>query len=128
MKKDITSLIEDLSTKKISYINKASFFENSLMYKILHNQGIMTKEELLNIFDEGEIFEQKIKDINFEELKKVRNILINIFVPNNEAYIEYSNDFLNLINKFNENTNVYFNVIEENSIDKIFLNLTYQIN
>ena len=128
MKNKIDSYIKDLLKNEISYKDRESYLENSLIYKIIENQEMSSRENFLSDFDEeGELFEQIVEEINFENFHNVKTLLLNCISSNEEVLIDfYANGFLDDINKFNKESNIHFaNVIIE-GVDKIFFNLIYQ--
>ena len=71
MNDEIDSCIKNLLENVVSYKDRNSYLENSLMSKIRENQEMTSKEIFLSDFDEeGEIFEQIVEEINFEEFQK----------------------------------------------------------
>jgi hypothetical protein len=124
METKLDSCIKNLLENK----DRNSYLENSLMFKIMENQEITSKEIFLSDFDEeGELFEQIVEEINFENFHNVKTLLLNCISSNEEVLIDfYANGFLDDINKFNKESNIHFaNVIIE-GVDKIFFNLIYQ--
>lgn len=124
----LDSCIKNLLENVVSYKDRESYLENSLMYKIMENQEMSSKEIFLSDFDEeGEIFEQIVEEINFEELQNVKTLLLNCISNNEKELIDfYANGFLDDINKFNKETNIHFANVIIKDVDKIFFNLIYQ--
>lgn len=124
-KKELEILINNLPLKKVYYKDLKSFFENSIMYKIIKNENLISKEELTNILDGTEIFEFITKDIDYEQLKDIKNIIISIFAHNEEIIYNTFIDFFDTL-KFSENTSIHFLTVISENVDEIFLNLTCQ--
>ena len=81
MRNEFDSYIKDLLKNEISYKNRESYLENSLIYKIMENQEMCPKESFFSDFEEGEIFERIVEKINFEEFQNVKTLLFgNIFI------------------------------------------------
>lgn len=129
MRNELDSYIKDLLKNEISYKNRESYLENSLIYKIMENQEMCPKESFLSDFEEGEIFERIVEKINFEEFQNVKTLLLNCISENDKVLIDfYSNGFLDDLNKFNKESNIHLTNIIVKDIDKIFFNLIYQKN
>ena len=130
MKEELNTFSKNPLTKEISYKDRESYIKDSFMYKIMKNQEICSKEDFFSYFDEeGEIFEQIVEEINFENFQNVKTLLLNCISNNEEVLIDfYSNGFLDDINKFNKETNIHFANVIVKDVDKIFLNLIYQKN
>lgn len=130
MKNKLDSYIKGLLKNEISYKNRESYLENSLIYKIMENQEMCSKESFFSYFkEEGEIFEQIIEEINFEEFQNVKTLLLNCISSSEEELIDfYANGFLDDLNKFNKESNIHLANIIIKDIDKIFFNLVYQKN
>ena len=130
MRNEFDSYIKDLLKNEISYKNRESYLENSLIYKIMENQEMCSKESFFSYFEEeGEIFEQIVEEINFEEFQNVKTLLLNCISANDKVLIDfYANGFLDDLNKFNKESNIHLTNIIVKDIDKIFFNLIYQKN
>ena len=130
MKDELDTFFKNPLTKEISYKDRESYIKDSFMYKIMENQEMCSKEDFFSYFDEeGEIFEQIVEKINFENFKNVKTLLLNCISSNEKVLINfYSNGFLDDLNKFNKETNVHLSNIILNGVDKIFFNLIYQKN
>lgn len=130
MKNELDSYIKGLLKNKITYKNKNSYLENSLIYKIMENQEMCSKESFFSYFEEeGEIFEQIVEEINFEEFQNVKTLLLNCISANEEVLIDfYANGFLDNLNKFNKETSIHFSNVIVEGVDKMYLNLIYQKN
>lgn len=128
MNDEINSCIKNLLENVVSYKDRNSYLENSLLYKIMENQEMISKEIFLSDFDEeGEIFEQIVEEINFDDFQNVKTLLLNCISANEEVLIDfYANGFLDDLNKFNKESNIHLANIVVNGVDKIFLNLIYQ--
>lgn len=124
-KKELEILIDNLPSEKVFYKDLESFFENSIMYKIIKNENLIAKEELTSMLDGSEIFEFVTKDIDYEQLKDIKNVIISIFASNEEIIYNTFMDFFDTL-KFNENTSVHFFTVISKNVDEIFLNLTCQ--
>ena len=124
-KNELEILINNLPSERVSYKDLESFFENSIMYKIIKNENLIAKEELTNMLDGTEIFEFITKDIDYEQLKDIKNIIISIFAHNEEIIYNTFMYFFDTL-KFNENTSVHFLTVISENVDEIFLNLTCQ--
>lgn len=130
MKNELDSYIKGLLKNEISYKNRESYLENSLIYKIMESQEMCSKEIFFSDFDEeGEIFEQIVEEINFDEFQNVKTLLLNCISSSEEVLIDfYANGFLDDLNKFNKESNIHLANIIVKDIDKIFFNLIYQKN
>jgi hypothetical protein len=130
MNNEINSCIKNLLENVVSYKDRNSYLENSLIYKIMENQEITSKEIFLSNFDEeGEIFEQIVEEINFDDFQNVKTLILNCISSSEEVLIDfYANGFFNDLNKFNKESNIHFANIVIKDIDKIFFNLIYQKN
>lgn len=130
MNNEINSCIKNLLENVVSYKDRNSYLKNSLMFKLMENQEMTSKEIFLSNFDEeGEIFEQIVDEINFEKFQNVKTLLLTCISNSEEALIDfYANDFLNDLNKFNKESNIHLANIVIKDIDKIFFNLLYQKN
>ena len=128
MKDELDTFTKNPLTKEISYKDRQSYMNNSFMYKIMENQEMMSKEKFLSLFkEEGEIFEQIVEEINFENFHNVKTLLLNCISSNEEVLIDfYANGFFDDLNKFNEEANIYLANIIIKDIDKIYFNLVYQ--
>ena len=128
MKDELDTFTKNPLTKEISYKDRQSYMNNSFMYKIMENQEMMSKEEFLSLFKkEGEIFEQIVEEINFEEFQNIKTLLLNSISANEKVLIDsYANGFFDDLNKFNEEANIYLANIIIKDIDKIYFNLVYQ--
>ena len=85
----------------------------------MENQEMCSKEDFFSYFDEeGEIFEQIVEEINFENFQNVKTLLLNCISNNEEVLIDfYSNGFLDDLNKFNKETNeILFEVSKSDDI------------
>lgn len=130
MNDEIDSCIKNLLENVVSYKDRNSYLENSLMFKIRENQGMTSKEIFLSDFDEeGEIFEQILEEINFEEFQNIKTLLLNCISSSEEVLIDfYANGFLDNLNKFNKETSIHFSNVIVEGVDKMYLNLIYQKN
>ena len=130
MNDEIDSCIKNLLENVVSYKDRNSYLENSLMFKIRENQGMTSKEIFLSDFDEeGEIFEQILEEINFEEFQNIKTLLLNYISSSEEVLIDfYANGFLDNLNKFNKETSIHFSNVIVEGVDKMYLNLIYQKN
>ena len=128
MKDKLDTFSKNPLTKEISYKDRESYIKDSFMYKIIENQEMCSKEDFFSYFDEeGEIFEQIVEEINFENFQNVKTLLLNCISNNEEVLIDfYANGFLDDINRFNKETNIHFANVIIKDVDKIFLNLIYQ--
>lgn len=128
MKNKLDSCIKNLLENVVSYKNRNSYLANSLIYKIMESQEMCSKEIFLLDFDEeGEIFEQIVEEINFDDFQNVKTLLLNCISANEEVLIDfYANSFLDDLNKFNKESNIHLANIVVNGVNKIFLNLIYQ--
>ena len=128
MNDEIDSCIKNLLENVVSYKDRNSYLENSLMSKIRENQEMTSKEIFLSDFDEeGEIFEQIVEEINFEEFQNIKTLLLNSISANEKVLTDfYANGFFDDLNKFNEEANIYLANIIIKDIDKIYFNLVYQ--
>ena len=128
MKDELDTFTKNPLTKEISYKDRQSYMNNSFMYKIMENQEMMSKEEFLSLFKkEGEIFEQIVEEINFEEFQNIKTLLLNSISANEKVLTDfYANGFFDDLNKFNEEANIYLANIIIKDIDKIYFNLVYQ--
>lgn len=124
-KKELEILINNLPSEKVFYKDLESFFENSIMYKIIKNENLIAKEELTSMLDGSEIFEFVTKDVDYEQLKDIKNVIISIFASNEKIIYNTFMDFFDTLN-FNENTSVHFFTVISENVDEIFLNLTCQ--
>ena len=130
MNDEIDSCIKNLLENVVSYKDRNSYLENSLMSKIRENQEMTSKEIFLSDFDEeGEIFEQIVEEINFEEFQNIKTLLLNCISSSEEVLIDfYANGFLDNLNKFNKETSIHFSNVIVEGVDKMYLNLIYQKN
>jgi hypothetical protein len=82
----------------------------------------------LSLFkEEGEIFEQIVEEINFEEFQNIKTLLLNSISANEKVLTDfYANGFFDDLNKFNEEANIYLANIIIKDIDKIYFNLVYK--
>ena len=130
MNDEIDSCIKNLLENVVSYKDRNSYLENSLMSKIRENQEMTSKEIFLSDFDEeGEIFEQILEEINFEEFQNIKTLLLNYISSSEEVLIDfYANGFLDNLNKFNKETSIHFSNVIVEGVDKMYLNLIYQKN
>ena len=128
MKYELDTFTKNPLTKEISYKDRQSYMNNSFMYKIMENQEMMSKEKFLSLFkEEGEIFEQIVEEINFEEFQNIKTLLLNSISANEKVLTDfYANGFFDDLNKFNEEANIYLANIIIKDIDKIYFNLVYQ--
>ena len=128
MKDEFDTFAKNPLTKEISYKDRQSYMNNSFMYKIMENQEMMSKEKFLSLFkEEGEIFEQIVEEINFEEFQNIKTLLLNSISANEKVLTDfYANGFFDDLNKFNEEANIYLANIIIKDIDKIYFNLVYQ--
>ena len=128
MKDELDTFTKNPLTKEISYKDRQSYMNNSFMYKIMENQEMMSKEKILSLFkEEGEIFEQIVEEINFEEFQNIKTLLLNSISANEKVLTDfYANGFFDDLNKFNEEANIYLANIIIKDIDKIYFNLVYQ--
>ena len=128
MKDELDTFTKNPLTKEISYKDRQSYMNNSLVYKIMENQEMMSKEKFLSLFkEEGEIFEQIVEEINFEEFQNIKTLLLNSISANEKVLTDfYANGFFDDLNKFNEEANIYLANIIIKDIDKIYFNLVYQ--
>ena len=128
MKDELDTFTKNPLTKEISYKDRQSYMNNSFMYKIMENQEMMSKEKFLSLFkEEGEIFEQIVEEINFEEFQNIKTLFLNSIPANEKVLIHsYANGFFDDLNKFNEEANIYLANIIIKDIDKIYFNLVYQ--
>ena len=128
MKDELDTFTKNPLTKEISYKDRQSYMNNSFMYKIMENQEMMSKEKFLSLFkEEGEIFEQIVEEINFEEFQNIKTLLLNSISANEKVLTDfYANGFFDDLNKFNEEANIYLANIIIKDIDKIYFNLVYQ--
>ena len=128
MKDELDTFTKNPLTKEISYKDRQSYMNNSFMYKIMENQEMMSKEKFLSLFKEdGEIFEQIVEEINFEEFQNIKTLLLNSISANEKVLTDfYANGFFDDLNKFNEEANIYLANIIIKDIDKIYFNLVYQ--
>lgn len=128
LKDELDTLIRNPLTKEISYKDNKSYMKKSLMYKIIENQEIFSKEEFLSLYkEEGGIFEQTVEKIDFDKFKNIKTILINCIASNDETLVNfYSNGFFDDLSKFNEETEVHLSNVILKNVDKVFLNLIYQ--
>jgi len=130
MNDEIDSCIKNLLENVVSYKDRNSYLENSLIYKIMENQEMCSKEDFFSYFDEeGEIFEQIVEEINFENFQNVKTLLLNCISSSEEVLIDfYANGFLDNLNKFNKETSIHFSNVIVEGVDKMYLNLIYQKN
>lgn len=130
MNNEINSCIKNLLENVVSYKDRNSYLKNSLMFKLMENQEMTSKEIFLSYFDEeGEIFEQIVEEINFNDFQNVKTLLLNCISNNEETLIDfYANGFLDDLNKFNKESNIHLANIVIKDVDKIFFNLIYQKN
>jgi hypothetical protein len=128
MKDELDTFTKNPLTKEISYKDKQSYMNDSFIYKIMENQEMMSKEKFLSLFkEEGEIFEQIVEEINFEEFQNIKTLLLNSISANEKVLTDfYANGFFDDLNKFNEEANIYLANIIIKDIDKIYFNLVYQ--
>ena len=128
MKDELDTFAKNPLSKEISYKDRQSYMNDSFMYKIMENQEMMSKEEFLSLFKkEGEIFEQIVEEINFEEFQNVKTLLLNSISANEKVLNDsYANGFFEDLNKFNEEANIYLANIIIKDIDKIYFNLVFQ--
>lgn len=128
MKDEFDTFAKNPLTKEISYKDRQSYMNDSFMYKIMENQEMMSKEEFLSLFKkEGEIFEEIVEEINFEEFQNVKTLLLNSISANEKVLNDsYANGFFEDLNKFNEEANIYLANIIIKDIDKIYFNLVFQ--
>lgn len=128
MENKLDSCIKNLSENVVSYKDRNSYLEDSLIYKIMENQEMCSKEIFLSDFDEeGEIFEQIVEEINFDEFQNIKTLLLNCISSSEEVLIDfYAKGFLDDLNKFNKESNIHLANIIVNGVDKIFFNLIYQ--
>ncbi len=128
MKDELDTFTKNPLTKEISYKDRQSYMNNSFMYKIMENQEMMSKEKFLSLFkEEGEIFEQIVEEIDFEEFQNIKTLLLNSISANEKVLTDfYANGFFDDLNKFNEEANIYLANIIIKDIDKIYFNLVYQ--
>jgi hypothetical protein len=128
MKDELDTFTKNPLTKEISYKDRQSYTNDSFMYKIMENQEMMSKEKILSLFkEEGEIFEQIVEEINFEEFQNIKTLLLNSISANEKVLTDfYANGFFDDLNKFNEEANIYLANIIIKDIDKIYFNLVYQ--
>ena len=96
MSDEIDNCIKNLLENVASYKDRESYIKDSFMYKIMENQEMCSKEDFFSYFDEeGEIFEQIVEEINFENFQNVKTLLLNCISNSEEALIDfYSNGFL----------------------------------
>ena len=130
MKDKLDTFSKNPLTKEISYKDRESYIKDSFMYELMENQEMTSKEIFFSNFEEeGEIFEQIVEKINFEEFQNIKTLLLNCISINEEVLINfYANGFLDDINRFNKETNIHFANVIVKGVDKIFLNLIYQKN
>lgn len=128
MSDEIDNCIKNLLENVASYKDRESYIKDSFMYKIMENQEMCSKEDFFSYFDEeGEIFEQIVEEINFENFQNVKTLLLNCISNNEEVLIDfYSNGFLDDLNKFNKESNIHLANVVVKDVDKIFFNLIYQ--
>ena len=128
MKDELDTFTKNPLTKEISYKDRQSYINDSFIYKIMENQEMMSKEKFLSLFkEEGEIFEQIVEEINFEEFQNIKTLLLNSISANEKVLTDfYANGFFDDLNKFNEEANIYLANIIIKDIDKIYFNLVYQ--
>ncbi|QKF77626.1 hypothetical protein [Arcobacter defluvii] len=128
MENKLDSCIKNLLENVVSHKDRNSYLENSLIYKIMENQEMCSKESFFSYFEEeGEIFEQIVEEINFEEFQNVKTLLLNCISSSEEVLIDfYANGFLDDLNKFNKESNIHLANVVVRDIDKIFFNLIYQ--
>ena len=128
MKDEFDTFAKNPLTKEISYKDRQSYMNNSFMYKIMENQEMMSKEKFLSLFKEdGEIFEQIVEEIDFEEFQNIKTFLLNSISANEKVLNDsYANGFFEDLNKFNEEANIYLANIIIKDIDKIYFNLVFQ--
>ena len=128
MKDELDTFTKNPLTKEISYKDRESYMNDSFIYKIMENQEMMSKEKFLSLFkEEGEIFEQIVEEINFEEFQNIKTLLLNSISANEKVLTDfYANGFFDDLNKFNEEANIYLANIIIKDIDKIYFNLVYQ--
>ena len=128
MKDELDTFTKNPLTKEISYKDRQSYINDSFIYKIMENQEMMSKEKILSLFkEEGEIFEQIVEEINFEEFQNIKTLLLNSISANEKVLTDfYANGFFDDLNKFNEEANIYLANIIIKDIDKIYFNLVYQ--
>lgn len=130
MENKLDSCIKNLLENVVSYKDRNCYLKNSLIYKIMENQEMTSKEIFLSDFDEeGEIFEQIVEKINFDDFQNVKTLLLNCISSSEEVLIDfYANGFLDDLNKFNKESNIHLANIVVEDVDKIFFNLIYQKN
>lgn len=130
MKDKLDTFSKNPLTKEISYKDRESYIKDSFMYKIMENQEMCSKEDFFSYFDEeGEIFEQIVEEINFENFQNVKTLLLNCISSSEEVLIDfYANGFLDNLNKFNKETSIHFSNVIVEGVDKMYLNLIYQKN
>ena len=130
MENKLDSCIKNLLENVVSHKDRNSYLENSLIYKIMENQEMCSKESFFSYFEEeGEIFEQIVEEINFEEFQNVKTLLLNCISSSEEVLIDfYANGFLDNLNKFNKETSIHFSNVIVEGVDKMYLNLIYQKN
>lgn len=130
MKDEFDAFIKNPLTKKISYKDRESYIKDSFMYKIMENQEMCSKEDFFSYFKkDGEIFEQIVEEINFDEFQNIKTLLLNCISSNEKILIDfYADSFLDDLNKFNRETNVHLSNVILKGVDKIFFNLIYQKN
>ena len=128
MNDEINRCIKNLLENVVSYKNRNSYLANSLIYKIMESQEMCSKEIFLLDFDEeGEIFEQIVEKINFDDFQNVKTLLLNCISSSEEVLIDfYANGFLDDLNKFNKESNIHLANVVVKDVDKIFFNLIYQ--
>ena len=128
MKDELDTFTKNPLTKEISYKDRQSYINDSFIYKIMENQEMMSKEKFLSLFKvEGEIFEQIVEEINFEEFQNIKTLLLNSISANEKVLTDfYANGFFDDLNKFNEEANIHLANIIIKDIDKIYFNLVYQ--
>ncbi len=128
MKEKLDTFSKNPLTKEISYKDRESYMNDSLMYKIMENQSITSKEEFLSQFkEEGEIFEKVVEEIDFDKLKDTKVILINAISSDEETLVDfYSNGFLDNLARFDDKIEIYFSNIILKNIEGVFFNLIYQ--
>lgn len=128
MKDELDTFTKNPLTKEISYKDRESYMNDSFIYKIMENQEMMSKEKFLSLFkEEGEIFEQIVEEINFEEFQNIKTLLLNSISANEKVLTDsYTNGFFDDLNKFDEEANIYLANIIIKDIDKIYFNLVYQ--
>ena len=128
MKDKLDTFSKNPLTKEISYKDRESYIKDSFMYKIMESQEMCSKEIFLLDFDEeGEIFEQIVEKINFDDFQNVKTLLLNCISSSEEVLIDfYANGFLDDLNKFNKESNIHLANVVVKDVDKIFFNLIYQ--